>query len=489
MAPPRSVAADRDPLERILELHQRRTTGRLEYEAGTRARRVFFREGRIHLPAKHPYASDAAALLSAERERRRREAWEPFLIRLGAAWASQGRARGFRLRAGLGELPVDLVGPVPTLCALLHAHAAEARDGRSRFVDAIGAGGEIGVAGDVPEQPDGLGWLPEERWVLERLGPHGSFEALAGESPIPRSRLLVVTASLAGIGLLSVQGLEERSASSRSSTPSDPLRLAALLSRRIGESLAERPLGLEDEALRARVERRLAASGGQTHYELLGLEPGADENAVREAFETVAREVHPLHARRLGLERSAFEGLFERAAEAYHVLSDPTRRVAYHARQGVVPAAPAAAPEVRAAESRSLASGLFERARFEILNGDYQSALTLLERCVELEERAEHWAELGKLLSRNPAWTDRAIGAFGRALELEPGAGEYRFALGQLHERKGDLERARHAFEGATRSDPPVAKAAEALARVRAALGEPADGGSSGAFGRLFRRG
>lgn len=484
----RTVDADRDPLERMLDLARRRATGRLEYEVATRPRRVYFREGRIQLPAQHAFAADVRGLLESNRDRARRESWEPLLIRLGATWASQGPARGFRFHPGLGELPVDLLGPIPTLCALLHAHGAEARDGRSRFVEAIESGARLSRSPDGPERPDGLAWLPEESWVIERIGPGASFEGLASESPIPRERLLVVAASLVGVGVLSAEGLVGRGSTARSPGASDPVRLAEIFARRIGESLAERPLELGDEELRTRVGRRLAASGGQTYYELLGIEPGADESATRDAFEEVAREVHPLHARRLGLERDAFRDLFERVVDAYHVLSDPSRRVAYNARVGVVPTVASDSAEGREEESRALARELFDRARFEILNGDYQSALTLLERTLELDDRAEYQAELGKLLSRNPAWTDRALGAFSRALELDPAAGEYRFALGQLYERKGDLERAKLAFDGAVRSDPPVAKASDALARVRAALGEPVDSGGSGALGRLFRR-
>lgn len=78
-----------------------------------------------------------------------------------------------------------------------------------------------------------------------------------------------------------------------------------------------------------------------THYETLGVAPGADAAEIREAYRRLAREHHPDH-------RSNATGSVSSMAainEAYRVLRDPGRRAVYDAgerRQGSA-AGPAAA--------------------------------------------------------------------------------------------------------------------------------------------------
>ncbi len=59
-------------------------------------------------------------------------------------------------------------------------------------------------------------------------------------------------------------------------------------------------------------------------YEVLGIERGADERAIKKRFRVVARELHP----DVNSEADA-EERFKEAAECYEVLSDPERRQIY----------------------------------------------------------------------------------------------------------------------------------------------------------------
>lgn len=66
---------------------------------------------------------------------------------------------------------------------------------------------------------------------------------------------------------------------------------------------------------------------GRSHYDVLGLAPGASPEAVREAYRRLAREFHP--DRTVG---SAVGGeRMPQINEAYRVLSDPGRRAVYDA--------------------------------------------------------------------------------------------------------------------------------------------------------------
>ena len=60
-------------------------------------------------------------------------------------------------------------------------------------------------------------------------------------------------------------------------------------------------------------------------YELLGVQRGADERAIKKAFRSLARELHP----DVNRHDPEAEEKFKQAAEAYEVLSDPERRQVY----------------------------------------------------------------------------------------------------------------------------------------------------------------
>ncbi len=63
-------------------------------------------------------------------------------------------------------------------------------------------------------------------------------------------------------------------------------------------------------------------------YEILGVDRGADERAVKKAFRALARELHP----DVNSHDPEAEAKFKEAAEAYEVLSDPERKAVYDRR-------------------------------------------------------------------------------------------------------------------------------------------------------------
>ena len=83
----------------------------------------------------------------------------------------------------------------------------------------------------------------------------------------------------------------------------------------------------------------------KTHYELLGLEPGAGADAIKKAFRREIARYHPDKVIHLGAEFQ--EMAATRAAEltvAYKTLSDDKLRAEYDAGLTSTPAAPASAP-------------------------------------------------------------------------------------------------------------------------------------------------
>lgn len=68
-----------------------------------------------------------------------------------------------------------------------------------------------------------------------------------------------------------------------------------------------------------------------SYYDFLGLRPGCDYVAVREAFYSRAQQFHPDRFVPLGSTEIARRGyaVYKRMTEAFNVLSDPWLRVAY----------------------------------------------------------------------------------------------------------------------------------------------------------------
>src|SRR5438445_13857514 len=79
---------------------------------------------------------------------------------------------------------------------------------------------------------------------------------------------------------------------------------------------------------------RLASS---SYYELLGVEPGADRRAIRDAYFALSQRFHPdaWFGRNLGSWKSRTEEIFREVTRAYDVLSHKKHRADYDASKGL----------------------------------------------------------------------------------------------------------------------------------------------------------
>lgn len=469
-------------LEHLRRLHLRRATGVLHCESHDRSRDFFLRDGDLWFPAAHALARRAAEVRDTASESARRQGWRE-LIDLLLPTLEGGRTRSATFSEGESALPGDLEGPVPT--AALLRRAWQTASGGADGAPLPRADERLSLSGS-PSSQDALGWSPEELWILERLRQPMTIVELERQSPMPPAALRAALRGLRALGL--VARADEHASRS---TPEASGELSSRLRERIALSLAEEPLELAPAEARRRIVELLSTAGGLDHYELLGIRRAADAAAVQSAFERLARLVHPQQAERLALEgqREALEFLFERATEAYHVLSDPELRLAYDRGHGIAPEGPAPDEAERRQEVMKVARALFRQAQMEEKVGEVYTAVQLLEQAAQADPRAEYFVALGRLQARNPAWLSRALESYRRALELDPESGAVRFALGLLLERSGDLAQARHALQSAASAAVPHPEAHAALARVSAALGSsPGAGSGTHKLGRLFRR-
>lgn len=199
-----------------------------------------------------------------------------------------------------------------------------------------------------------------------------------------------------------------------------------LFSERIARGLTERPLTVPPQEHRERVAELLRQLGEATFYHLLGIDPTSGTREVHEAYDQLARLVHPSHARRVGLEgrEGVLRLLFERATLGYLTLSDRDRRKAYDRDVG-----PALWTALRtsAASREEEARRCLARARTLAGSEEFHTAIELLRESLRLTPQGDAYALLGLLQAKNPQWLGEALEMLERAVEMgssEPGLAE-----------------------------------------------------------------
>lgn len=264
-----------------------------------------------------------------------------------------------------------------------------------------------------------------------------------------------------------------------------PKMLAGFVDR-ITKDLQQNPLELETESHRAQLAEMLRTLGHKNHYELLGLEPRSSSDEVFGAYHRVARLVHPVHADQLGLQgkETAMQVLFERATEAYLILSDPRRRASYNTVAGIQ-IEQRVEESQREAEKRSLAKQNYRRASTCLAEMDYSQAIDLLKEAVRMDPRPEYYVRLGVAQSKNPHWRPQALISLDRAREMAPDDAGVLVAYGSLLETMDRIEDARRQYQAALELMPDHVGALDAIER----LGGQKTGASGGNFRSLFKSG
>lgn len=199
----------------------------------------------------------------------------------------------------------------------------------------------------------------------------------------------------------------------------DELRV---FSERIAKRLAERPLDLDPGFHRERVAGLLRLAGDAGFYQLLDLPPTATAQEIHDAYEQIARLVHPVNAPLLGLSgrEGVLEMLFERITEAYLNLSQPDRRKAYDRGMSSQAWSKALgpAPSQRRDEVRDVADRYHKRALELIAKEELFLAIEVLREAVRISPQADLYALLGKLQAKNPRWLRAATESLQQALAL-----------------------------------------------------------------------
>lgn len=295
---------------------------------------------------------------------------------------------------------------------------------------------------------------PEESQLLDAVGKVAMIGDLLTRSGMPEPKAISVLLALRVKGAI----VPARVARPLARTSTGELDAALLENVELDEARKKEILDFE---------RRLDA---MNHYDVLGIAPGADREAVKRGYHEASKRYHPdrFFGKNLGSFRSRVETIFKRVSDANAVLSDDARRAAYLKAHPelTAPAQRAVDPEEekllqqRDAERRARlarhpylakaakAKELLDTGKAAMKSGDFEGARSALEHAATLDPRRSEAKDL-TAEARKKETQRRA------AVELENGNDLL---------RRGDASRALEAFRTACRIDPDNGPAALKLA-------------------------
>ena len=466
-------------LELLRSAYLARRSGSLIFEGS--GDEIYLRRGEVFVDRDGPLAEGLQGPVKKAAENPR-PASDP-IVRMSVADLTQRlleRCHGEPLVRWRQDGPggVELLGPLPTVCMLLQGIAGHTDE--SALIRLLG--GESAKLRNREATPalEQLPALEPEMTralvLLERPSTLADLLRSGGD----RAGLLRGLAQLWVVGLVDGGQVADPAKESLVSA-----KIVGRFLERIGESLEFQETELDLGEHRKKIADLLSKVGDLDHYELLGLEVDADEGSVPEAYERLAREVHPKHAARLGLvgKEDALRLLFEKATEAYLSLSDPVRRSSYNTMMGLHQKVEVD-PERRDEEKKIMAKRNFIQGSSCLADMEYSMAVELLKEAARMDPRPEYFAALGQAQSKNPRWRRHAVESYRQALEGAPEDAGLYLALGKLLEDEERIDEARENYQKALDLMPDNVAASEALGRIGVSGSAPSAGGLRGILKR-----
>lgn len=260
----------------------------------------------------------------------------------------------------------------------------------------------------------------------------------------------------------------------------------------------------EREARRREIVDLYTQLGARTHFEVLGLVPGATDAEVKDAYFRLARKYHPDALRDLTAELGKqIDAIFIRVGQAYDVLRNPRSRASYEAqlprpaavssaagRPSPAPSQPSVPVEDPEVVARRVADAIRQADRL-FLQEKYWDAIQLVQPVLGVADA--RWRTRGRLILarcylKNPKWKKRAEEALQDILREDQKQAEAFYLLGTIYKDEGIKTRALGFFRQALQVNPEFKEAREELAALEPAPVEPAPEPSGGLLKKLFRR-
>jgi curved DNA-binding protein CbpA/CheY-like chemotaxis protein len=221
-----------------------------------------------------------------------------------------------------------------------------------------------------------------------------------------------------------------------------------------------------------------------SHYEMLGVQPGAGADEIKSAYFALAKKYHSdgYSGLELGSARRVAEELFRRVAEAHTVLTDARKRGDYDVLlERKAKGLPTDVGAILKAE------GVFLRGEAQYRNGKFEEAEASFREAISLNHaEAEFYGYLGAALFRGKGKAAEALEQVEKALKMDGRLPSALCFAGVIHEALGDPAKARKLLEQALELNPNHAEAQRELSRLRKKTeARPASVG--GVLSRLFK--
>ncbi len=308
---------------------------------------------------------------------------------------------------------------------------------------------------------------PEHRELLDGLdGSRKLVELCEGAEPLRRALYALVAT-----GMLELRGGKPPGGLAPESVPSSET------------PAVERP---DDETLRAELTGLAERMRSQDHFQVLGVAASDSDHAIRVAYERLSATAHPDRVsgasppvKKLAAEVSV------RVAEAYEVLSSPSRRTEYLLERKRAQRQQAERAEERAALDAELQ---FQDGEAALRARDYPRSVSCFRRAVELSpESGEYHAHLGWAIHlANPDNASRlaeAIGHVKQGLKLARDSEKPYLYMGRLLKAADRTDAAEKMFTRAVQIQPECFEALRELRLINMRREK-----SKGFVRRLLRR-
>ncbi|MFN2549132.1 MAG: DnaJ domain-containing protein, partial [Myxococcales bacterium] len=220
-----------------------------------------------------------------------------------------------------------------------------------------------------------------------------------------------------------------------------------------------------------------------THYDVLGVGPGASADEIKKAYFIAAKKFHSdsFSGLELGTARRVAEELFARVNEANSILTDKDKRAEYDV---YLDRKAKGLPTDVGAILR--AEGVFQKGELLFKKGRWEEAEAQFKEAIGLNHsEAEFHAYLGMAIFKRTGKTGEAQQHVDKALEIDSRLRSGNLFAAQLAEAQGDDERAKTILRKAFDKDPEFEQAKQEMRRLRNKAAEQTKGGF---FSRLLKK-
>ncbi|MEC4685802.1 MAG: DUF4388 domain-containing protein [Nitrospirota bacterium] len=196
------------------------------------------------------------------------------------------------------------------------------------------------------------------------------------------------------------------------------------------------------------------------YYGILGINEGASEEEIREAYYRVAKEFHPDKYFSLPSDdiKEKINTIFSFATEAYETLSNEAKKREYDGSLSVKPEKPASKAE--------MAKARFNQGRTLLMMRNYSDAVTLFAQAVYFDSStASYHYYHGLTLSKLNRFKEAAK-AINEAVKLNPQKADYVAELGHVFLMLGFKARAQNSFKKALELSPSNERALEGIIKT-----------------------